>query len=79
MTGIPTATDSNDKSEAIYAAHRAAKNAINDIRDIVNEMLHERYRLPKIDLGVGLSLSQTLVTLVGLPGEKQPASGPRPK
>ncbi len=64
--------DSNDKSEAIYAAHRAAKNSINDIRRIVNEILHERYRLPDIDLGVGLSLSQTLVTLVGLPGEKHP-------
>lgn len=64
--------DSSDKSEAIYAAHRAAKNSINDIRSIVNETLHERYRLPGVDLGVGLSLSQTLVTLVGLPGEKHP-------
>lgn len=64
--------DPNDKSEAIYAAHRAAKNSVNDIRFIVNEILRDRYRLPEIDLGVGLALSRTLVTLVGLPGEKHP-------
>lgn len=64
--------DSSDKSEAIYAAYDAAKNSINDIRSIVNEALYSRYRLPSIDLGVGLALSQTLVTLVGLPGEKHP-------
>lgn len=64
--------DSNDRSEAIYAAHRAAESSIKEIRNIVNDILEERYRLPKIDLGVGLSLSQTLVTLVGLPREKHP-------
>lgn len=58
--------------DAIYAAHRSAKNSIRGIRDIVNDILNERYGLPVIDLGVGLSLSKTLVTLVGLPKQKQP-------
>lgn len=64
--------DSNDKSRAIYAAHRAAKNSINMIRGIVNESLNSRYKLPNVNLGVGLALSRALVTLVGLPGEKHP-------
>ena len=29
--------------DAIYAAHRAAKNSIGDIRNIVNDILNERY------------------------------------
>jgi len=64
--------DPDNKSDSIYAAHRAAKNSINEVRNVVNEILYERYSLPEIDLGVGLSLSQTLVTLVGLPTEKHP-------
>jgi class 3 adenylate cyclase len=64
--------DANDRSKFIYAAHRAAKLSINEIRDVVNEILSERYSLPNLDIGVGLALSQTLVTLVGLPTEKHP-------
>lgn len=64
--------DQNDPSKAIYAAYDAARNAIGDTRNIVNEMLYERYLLPNIDLGVGLAYSKTLVTLVGLEGEKHP-------
>ncbi|MBI6550759.1 adenylate/guanylate cyclase [Xenorhabdus lircayensis] len=63
--------EKDNKKEAIYAAHRAAKNAIGDARDIVNEILKERYELPELDIGVGLAISQTLVTLVGYP-EKHP-------
>ena len=64
--------DQNDPSTAIYSAHDAARNAIGDTRNIVNEILYERYLLPNIDLGVGLAYSKTLVTLVGLGGEKHP-------
>ncbi|MBH0050676.1 hypothetical protein [Pseudoalteromonas sp. SWYJZ19] len=64
--------DPEDKSKAIYAAHEAAKNAVGQTRDIVNEILEERYSLPKIDLGVGLAMSKALITLVGLEGEKHP-------
>lgn len=64
--------DPHDKSKTIYAAHAAAQNAVGSTRDIVNEILNERYRLPSIDLGVGLAMSKSLVTLVGLKGEKHP-------
>jgi len=64
--------DPDDRSEAIYAAHRAAKNTIGDARTMINEILRERYRLPDIDLGVGLAASKTLVTLVGLPPDMHP-------
>lgn len=64
--------DPEDKSEAIYAAHRAAKNAIGDARNIINEILSERYRLPPINLGVGLAVSKALITLVGLAPDKHP-------
>ena len=59
-------------SEAIYSAHTAAKNTIGPMRDILNEILLERYRLPEIDLGVGLAYSKAIVSLVGLPGERHP-------
>ena len=64
--------DSDNKKEAIYAAHDAAQNVIGDAREIINEILNERYQLPPIDLGVGLAVSKTLVTLVGLPNNKHP-------
>ncbi|GAB6263669.1 hypothetical protein [Photobacterium sp. R1] len=64
--------DDDDKEKAIYAAHRAAKNAIGIAREIVNEILMKRYELPALDIGVGLAVSQTLVTLVGLYPEKHP-------
>lgn len=64
--------DPKDKSESIYSAHRSAKNIIGDTRTIINNILKERYSLPEINIGVGLALSKTLVTLVGLDGEKHP-------
>ena len=64
--------DNNSREQAIYASHRAAKNAIGDVRDLVNEALYERYRLPAVDIGVGLAVSKTIVTLVGLAPDKQP-------
>ncbi|MBD1578013.1 adenylate/guanylate cyclase [Vibrio sp. S11_S32] len=64
--------DPEAKEEAIYASHRAAKKAVNNVRQMINEELKKRYRLPPIDIGVGLATSKALVTLVGLPQEKQP-------
>ncbi|PNQ55595.1 adenylate/guanylate cyclase domain-containing protein [Vibrio sagamiensis] len=64
--------DPENKAQSIYASHRAAKNAIGDARDVINEVLFERYRLPPIDVGVGLAVSKTLITLVGLAPDKQP-------
>lgn len=64
--------DKEDPSIAVYSAHDAARKAIGPMRDILNEILLERYRLPEIDLGVGLAYSKTIVSLVGLPGERHP-------
>jgi class 3 adenylate cyclase len=64
--------DPKDKSKAIYAAHAAAVNCIGETRELVNAALAERYSLPALDLGVGLAMSKTIVTLIGLPGEKHP-------
>ena len=64
--------DVNDKKKAIYSAHQAAQNCLADVRAIVNSELKSRYRLPELDLGIGLAMSKTIVTLVGLEGEKHP-------
>lgn len=64
--------DPENRSAAIYAAHNAAKSTVGDARQIINEILSDRYRLPDIDLGVGLAASKTLVTLVGLPPNMHP-------
>ena len=64
--------DPIDKMKAVYAAYGAAKNAIGDTRLIVNKAIQSRYRLPELDIGVGLAMSNSLVTLIGLEGEKHP-------
>ncbi|KHT63722.1 adenylate/guanylate cyclase [Photobacterium gaetbulicola] len=61
----------SSKEDAIYSANRAAKNIITDTRYILNDILAERYNLPPVDLGVGLSVSKAIVSLVGLPEQKQ--------
>lgn len=63
--------DMDDWSKVLYAAHAAAEDCINDTRLIVNDEIYQRYRLPSLDIGVGMSLSKALVTLVGLAEEKQ--------
>lgn len=63
--------DKEQQDKAIYAAYEAAKNSIGDSRRIINSILNQRYLLPDLDKGVGLGLSQALVTLVGIRGEKQ--------
>ena len=62
--------DPDDESSAIYSAHRAAKKCINSTRAIVNEELNNRYRLPELDIGIGMAVSKALVTLYGLNGNK---------
>jgi len=64
--------NSGEPQKTVRSAYNAASNIIGDVRDIVNKILYDRYRLPPIDLGVGLASSKVLVTLVGLPKEKHP-------
>ncbi len=58
--------------KAIYAAHRAAQSCVAEVRDLVNQQLSSRYNLPEIDIGVGLSMSKAIVTLVGTTQYQQP-------
>lgn len=51
--------------DSIYAAHRAAENCLDAVDRIVNTELKKRYSLPPISIGVGLSFSQALVTVIG--------------
>lgn len=64
--------DTSDRSEAVKEAYRAAKNCVTTTRYIVNTLLHDRFELPAINIGAGLSMSQALVTLIGLPGSMHP-------
>lgn len=62
-----------DKEEkSLYASYNAAQDCIADARKIVNLELNSRYNLPDLDIGVGLSTSKAIITLVGLDGEKHP-------
>ncbi|CRY80756.1 adenylate/guanylate cyclase [Yersinia intermedia] len=63
--------DESDKTEAMYRARRAAIDIIEELRPILNRIIYERYSLPEIDLGVGMGISKAIVSLVGLPKERQ--------
>ncbi|PVY79688.1 hypothetical protein C7427_1256 [Pantoea ananatis] len=60
-----------NKAESMYQAKRAASDVIQILRPMINKILEKRYNLPEIDLGVGLAMSKAIVTLVGLPEERQ--------
>ncbi|HHZ8766651.1 TPA: adenylate/guanylate cyclase [Klebsiella quasipneumoniae] len=63
--------DEEDKTDAMYRARRAANDIIGELRPLLNRIIFERYRLPEIDLGVGMGISKAIVSLVGLPKERQ--------
>jgi hypothetical protein len=48
----------------IYAAFHASKACVTLTRDIVNRALSNRYKLPPLDLGVGLALSPAMIRVV---------------
>jgi hypothetical protein len=52
-----------DKQE-IYDAYHASKACVTLTRDIVNNILFDRYNLPKLDIGVGLALSPAMIRVV---------------
>jgi class 3 adenylate cyclase len=60
------------REESIYAAHRAAQDVLTSTKEIINPILKERYKLPPLEVGVGLAISDAIVTLVGLEEYKQP-------
>ena len=61
-----------DKEETISEVYQVSRNIMGDTLSILNHILKERYNLPKLEIGIGLSMSKALVTLVGLSGEKHP-------
>jgi class 3 adenylate cyclase len=60
--------DESDKESTVRASFRAADNCIGDTREIVNEAIEDRYRLPPLNIGVGLAMTKAVVSLVGLEG-----------
>ncbi|WP_460044422.1 hypothetical protein [Pseudomonas sp. S2_H01] len=64
--------DTDDRPKTIKAAYNAAARCVDISRKIVNDLLFERFKLPSLDIGAGLSLSKAMVTMVGLPGSMQP-------
>jgi hypothetical protein len=65
---------SKKRDEAVYSAFNAAEDALSCVDTIINVALRERYELPPIQVGVGLALSQALVTTVGLDSHQQPTA-----
>ena len=64
--------DKKDEQETIREAYRVSKNIMYDTLSIVNKILNERYGLPPLEIGIGLSMSNALVALMGLPANKHP-------
>jgi len=64
--------DKDDKHKTIKEVYKISKNIMDDTLLIVNDILNERYDLPPLEIGIGLSMSKALVTLMGLSGSKHP-------
>lgn len=64
--------DEGNPRGVMYRAYRASENCIGGTRDVVNNALKARYGLPPLNIGIGLSFSKAIVTLVGLDGDKHP-------
>ena len=53
------------KTGAIYSAHSAATNCLEVVSEAINPLIAKRYSLPPIVIGVGMSFSKAIVTVVG--------------
>lgn len=60
-----------EDNAAIISACNAAISCIDEVRVLVNEELFKRYRLPELNIGIGLSMSKAIISLVGLNNAKQ--------
>ena len=65
---------SKERDAAVYRAFNAAEDALDCVDTVINVALRARYDLPAIQVGVGLALSQALVTTVGLDAHQQPTA-----
>ncbi|MDP4209654.1 MAG: adenylate/guanylate cyclase [Bacteroidota bacterium] len=58
--------DEKNSKTIIYSAHDAAKYCLNEGLKIVNDIIYNRYQLPKLSMGIGLAYSKAIVTIVGI-------------
>lgn len=64
--------DTPTRNQACYDACRAGRYVVKEMRNIINDVIHKRYGLPPIDVGVGMAYSKAVVTVVGHPNERAP-------
>lgn len=64
--------DTTDRPKTVQEAYLAANDCVTVTRQIVNELLAERFGLPSLSIGAGLSVSHAIVTLVGTSEFRQP-------
>ena len=57
---------------AIYEAYAAATDCIDACINPINPEILERYKLPPLEIGVGMGRSKTIVMAVGYEGFRQP-------
>lgn len=55
----------DEKAAACYRAHDAAAGCMEAVYDFANPILKERYNLPKVDIGIGMSISKAVLTISG--------------
>jgi len=63
---------SANRADAVYSSHRAAKNCMQALEEVINPILQKRYQLPELEIGIGIAFSKAVVTLVGLEDNKLP-------
>ena len=51
--------------EVVYNAYYAAQKCLSTTNEVVNAILKQRYRLPPLNIGIGMAYSRAIVTIVG--------------
>lgn len=64
--------DGEDRETSIRQSYRAASKCLDVNHEVVNIALERRYSLPPLQIGIGMAMSQAVVTLVGLKEYVQP-------
>lgn len=51
--------------DACYSCHDAAIECMTALGQVVNPALAERYNMPALEMGIGMSYSQSILTIIG--------------
>ena len=63
----------NDKkAEEVHRAHAVARKCISVTKNIINPLLAEKYKLPPLEIGVGLGFSKAIITIIGFENNLYP-------